>query len=63
MRSTLDVEPAKLKFERTGTTVTEWALKHGFKREHVYAVLSGRTVGRRGQAHHIAVALGLKPQS
>jgi len=46
-------------FER-GETVTGWASRHGFERHAVYAVLSGRTVGRRGAAHRIAVALGIK---
>jgi len=47
-------------FEDTGVTVSEWASKHGFRRESVYAVLSGRSKARRGEAHRIAVALGLK---
>lgn len=47
-------------FDAQGLVVTEWANAHGFKAEDVYLVLSGRTKGRRGQAHLIAVALGLK---
>ncbi|MDE2342243.1 MAG: DNA-binding protein [Betaproteobacteria bacterium] len=47
-------------FFARGETVTGWALRHGFERHAVYAVLSGRTVGRRGAAHRIAVALGIK---
>lgn len=51
---------AKKRFEADGKTVSEWADAHGFPRDAVYALLSGRTVGRRGQAYRIAVALGIK---
>ena len=47
-------------FFREGLPVTEWAKAHGFRPEAVYALLAGRTVGRRGQAHRAAIALGLK---
>lgn len=50
-------------FEHAGISVSEWADSHGFRRENVYAVLSGRTRGRRGEAHRIALALGLKPEA
>lgn len=45
-----------------GISITEWARSRGFSREVVYALLAGRTRGTRGEAHHAAVALGLKPQ-
>lgn len=47
-------------FFREGLPVTEWAKAHGFRPDAVYALLAGRTVGRRGQAHRAAIALGLK---
>lgn len=47
-------------FSEAGLAVSDWADAHGFHRESVYAVLSGRSKGRRGEAHRIAVALGLK---
>ena len=47
-------------FESNGLSVTEWAEERGFRREQVYAVLNGRASGRRGEAHRIALALGLK---
>ena len=50
-------------FEHAGISVSEWADCHGFRRENVYAVLAGRTRGRRGEAHRIALALGLKPEA
>ncbi len=56
------VEEARAWFEGTGQTVTQWAEDHGFSASVVYALLSGRTRGRRGDAHRAAVALGLKPK-
>jgi len=49
-------------FEAKGLSISDWAAQNGFKREHVYAFLSGRTGGRRGVSHHIAVALLLKSE-
>jgi len=57
------LEDVRKAFDRAGVTVSEWSAANGFRREDVYAVLSGRTKGLRGQAHHIATALGLKPTS
>ena len=48
-------------FEATGTTVASWARAHGFATATVYALLSGRTRGRHGDAHKAAIALQLKP--
>lgn len=50
-------------FDANGISITDWAASRGYKRDQVYAVLNGRTTGRRGQAHAIAVALGLKSAS
>lgn len=47
-------------FFSEGLAITQWAKAHGFRPEVVYALLAGRTVGRRGQAHRAAIALGLK---
>lgn len=47
-------------FEAEGIVVSNWAAENGFAAAHVYAVLAGRSRGRRGHAHQIAVALGLK---
>jgi gp16 family phage-associated protein len=49
-------------FDASGLSITQWAAEHGFKREQVYAFLNGRTSGRRGASHHIAVALLLKAE-
>ena len=50
----------KLQFQARGETIADWAAQRGFNRSSVYAVLDGRVKGFRGQAHRIAVALGLK---
>lgn len=55
------LEQARHWFEAEGVTVSDWAKENGFPREVVYAVLAGRTRGRRGCAHEVAVALGIKP--
>jgi gp16 family phage-associated protein len=47
-------------FAARGETISGWAERNGFRREEVYAMLAGRTRGRRGRAHALAVALGLK---
>lgn len=48
-------------FVERGETISSWAKSHGFDAQLVYAVLAGRLAARRGRAHQIAVALGLKP--
>ena len=55
--------PAQVRqaFIEDGVTVTEWAAKHGYSRQAVYAALNGRARGLRGEAHRVAVALGLRP--
>lgn len=58
-----ELSQARQRFESRGESIAEWSRNHGFSRHLVYAVLSGRCVAKRGQAHHIAVALSLKPPS
>ena len=41
--------------------MSDWAKDQGLPVSVVYALLSGRTRGRRGKAHRAAVALGMKP--
>ncbi|WP_022955751.1 helix-turn-helix domain-containing protein [Perlucidibaca piscinae] len=52
---------ARNRFYETGTTVHAWAMAHGVSPSTVYEVLSGRRRCCRGDAHRVAVALGLKP--
>ena len=56
-------EEVRNAFKEGGVTITEWAAKNGFSRRAVYAALSGQTHGLRGQAHRVALALGLKTQA
>lgn len=51
----------KTKLIAEGTTIKEWATKRGFQPGAVSHVLNGMNKGRRGNAHLIAVALGIKP--
>lgn len=51
----------KAQFRARGITIRSWAQTNGFSTPLVYAVLGGRVQGIRGQAHEVAVALGLKP--
>ncbi|MBW8470641.1 MAG: DNA-binding protein [Thiobacillus sp.] len=45
-----------------GLTVSQWARERGFGVDTVYAVISGRAHGHWGEAHQVAVALGLKQE-
>jgi len=47
-------------FNDEGISMTDWAREHGFPRQAVYAVLSGKSRCTRGRGHRIAVALGMK---
>lgn len=46
-------------FRARGLTVASWSQRNGFSVSMVYAVLSGRAKGYRGQAYEIARALRL----
>lgn len=53
-------EQVKKRFEREGKTFAGWARDHGFDPRTVVAVVNGVNKGRRGKAHEVAVALGIK---
>lgn len=53
-------QEVKDEFARCGLSIRSWAAANGFKKEDVYAVLDGRNKAKYGQAHAIAVALGMK---
>jgi len=40
--------------------MTDWARDHGYPRQAVYTVLSGRSRCTRGRGHQIAIDLGMK---
>nr|WP_155435813.1 DNA-binding protein [Pseudoduganella danionis] len=50
-------------FAQRGESIADWAIRHNFRPQMVYAVLAGRNKGLRGEGHRIAVALDLKPTS
>lgn len=54
------VRAVKRRFEARGVNLAAWARERGFSPQHVYDVLNGRSAGRRGNAHAVAVLLGLK---
>ena len=54
------VYEARAWLDRHSVSVSEWARAHDFHPTVVFSVLSGRTRGRRGQAHRVAVALQIK---
>lgn len=53
-------EKAKQHLRQKGITVTEFARKNDFPAHAVYKVLNGQYKAHYGQAHQIAVALGIK---
>ncbi len=53
-------EQAREWLDYHGISVSQFAREHGFSRAIVYELLAGRKRGLRGQAHNIAVALGMK---
>ncbi|HQU77999.1 MAG TPA: DNA-binding protein [Azonexus sp.] len=46
--------------KRKGISISSWAIANGFSTNQVFEVLAGRNKAVRGQAHKIAVKLGLK---
>lgn len=59
-RIALTSDQVKQRFRQRGVTLTQWAAEQGYDRKAVYRVLNGADKGRYGQAHEIAVKLGLK---
>jgi gp16 family phage-associated protein len=59
-RVALTSDQVKQRFRQRGVTLTQWAAEHGYHRKAVYRVLNGADKGCYGQAHEIAVKLGLK---
>lgn len=53
-------EEVHAEFTASGLSIAEWALKNGYSPKTVYDVLQRRRMGRRGEAHNVAVALGIK---
>lgn len=53
-------EEVRKDFERRGITVSQWARENGFWPAQVHQLLIGKSKGRYGASHRIAVRLGLK---
>jgi len=56
----LTPDQVREQFRQAGKTITTWALENGYRRNAVYRVLNGQDKAHYGQAHDIAVKLGLK---
>ncbi len=50
-------------FTMQGLTIRKWAKENNFHEKTVYEVIAGRRRGVRGQAHLVAIALGIKGEN
>lgn len=53
-------DEAKADFVRRGITIKEWCDKHNVNYQTARDILNGRIKGRSGEAHRVAVLLGVK---
>jgi gp16 family phage-associated protein len=60
MHATRTPAQAKAWLEAQGKTVKEFADENQLDAPTTYQVLAGTKKGRRGEAHRVAVALGIK---
>ena len=60
MDRTNTIDEVRKAFRDAGLSIGRWAEDNHFDRQVVYALLSGRTTGERGQAREVAVALGIR---
>lgn len=51
---------ARAELQTKGISITQWAIANRFSPNLVFEVLGGRKKCVRGQAHEIAIKLGLK---
>lgn len=61
--SSTALDAVRYRFFIGGVSVADWARTHGFSSQLTYSLLAGRLRAKRGEAHRIAVALGLKPNA
>lgn len=54
------IQQVKDDFAFKGESIAGWARKHSFHPESVKKVLCGKSKCLRGEAHNIAVTLGIK---
>lgn len=60
MNTSKTLAQVKNEFNFRGESITGWARKNGFNPESVKKVLHGKSKCVRGNAHKIAVLLGIK---
>ena len=60
MQKALTPDQVKDQFQQRGLTFTQWAKDNGYRVNEVYRVLNGQAKAKYGNAHTIAVKLGLK---
>lgn len=53
-------DEVRQKLRSQGKTLTDFANEHGYRRDAVYRVMSGKDKAWYGRAHEIATKLGLK---
>lgn len=53
-------DEVRRQLRQEGMTIPDWAREHGFPVRTVRAVIYGHNKGHYGQAHLVAVALGMK---
>lgn len=53
-------DEARAELQAKGVSITQWAVANRFSPNLVFEVLGGRKKCIRGQAHEIAVKLGIK---
>lgn len=53
-------EEARAELQAKGISITQWAIANRFSPNLVFEVLGGRKKCVRGQAHEIAIKLGMK---
>lgn len=53
-------EQVRRQFNRVGKSVAQWSREHNVSQSMTYQVLRGDKKGDRGDAHRIAVLLGIK---
>ena len=58
---TITPDQLKQRLRREGKTLAQWARDNGYTPNKVYRVTGGIDKGYYGDAHEIAVKLGLKP--
>jgi gp16 family phage-associated protein len=60
MPGTRTAAQAKARLDQQGKSVQEFARENKVDPATTYQILSGRKKGRRGEAHKVAVLLGMK---